>query len=170
MAICHLIIGNTLIGQPEEECYLPTWVYSLTDRRNSIVNTKHSLFPKEFEGLSDREIFETVLKANQSEEEFHPDFLYLPQLDNKFWSTHNFTLDETIDGYQIYFYVKDNQITFLIEDETDRLDSDHRSYEFIFHSLELDLFINTIDQATQFLVKQYLYLEDNISSRIFNSS
>ena len=170
MAICHLIFGNNLIGQVDEECYLPTWLFSLTDRRNCIVDTKQFLFPKEFENLSDREIFETILKANQFEDEFHPDFLYLPQLDNKFWSNHHFTLDETIDGYLIYFYVKDNQIIFLIEDETERLDSDYRSYKFIFHSVDLDLFINTIDQATEFLVQQYPYLKDNVSSRTFNSS
>lgn len=170
MGICHLIIGNNLIGQADEECYLPTWLFSLTDRRNRIIDTKHLLFPKEFEGLSDREIFETVLKANQFEEEFHPDFLYLPQLDNKFWSDHHFTLDETIDGYLIYFYVKDNQIIFLIEDETERSESDFRSYKFIFHSVDLDFFILTVDQATEFLVQQYPHLKDNVSSRTFNSS
>ena len=78
MAICHLVIGNSLIGQTDEECYLPTWLFSLSDRLNRIVDTKASLFPKEFEGLTDREIFEIILKANQLDEEFHPDFLYLP--------------------------------------------------------------------------------------------
>ena len=170
MAFCHLIFGNNLIGLVDEECYLPTWLSSLTNRRNRIVAEKQLLFPKEFENLSDREIFETVLKANQLEDEFHPDFLYLPQLDNKFWIDHRFSLDETIDGYLIYFYVKDNQITFLIEDETERLESDYRSYKFIFHSVEFDFFINTIDQATEFLVQQYPYLKDHISSRTFNSN
>jgi hypothetical protein len=169
MAICHLIISNNLIGQPDEECYLPTWIFSLTNRCNRIVDTKHLLFPKEFNGLSDREIFEIILKANQLEDEFHSDFLYLPQLDNKFWSDHLFALDETIDGYLIYFYVKDNQITFLIEDETERIESDYRSYKFIFHSVSLDLFVDTVNQATEFLLQQYPYLKDNVSSRSFNS-
>ncbi len=170
MAICHLIVSDNLIGQPNEECYLPTWIFSLTDRRNRIFDTKHLLFPKEFEGLTDREIFETILKANQLEEEFHPDFLYLPQLGNEIWSRHSFTLDETADGYLIYFYVKDNQIRFLIEDETESLESDYRSYKFIFHSVDFDFFIKTIDQATELLVQQYPYLKDNLSSRTFNSS
>ena len=170
MAICHLIVSDNLIGQPDEECYLPTWIFSLTAKRNRIVDTKHLLFPKEFEGLTDREIFEIILKANQFEEEFHPDFLHVPQLDNKFWSDHHFTLDETIDSYLIYFYVKHNQIMFLIEDETEWLDSDYRSYKFIFHSVDLDFFIKTIDQAAEFLVQQYPYLKDNVSSRTFNSS
>ena len=170
MAICHLIIGNILLGRPGEECYLPTWVFSLTDRRNRIVDTRHILFPKEFDGLTDREIFEVILKANQFDEEFHPDFLYLPQLDNEIWSRHSFTLDETVDGYLIYFYVKGNHIRFLIEDETERVESDYRSFKFIFHSVDFDFFIRTIDQATDFLVEQYPYLKDNVSSRAFNSS
>ena len=170
MGICHLIIGNNLIGQADEECNLPTWLFSLTDRRNRIIDTKHLLFPKEFEGLSDREIFETVEKANHLENEFHPDFLYLPQLDNKFWSNHQFTLDETINGYLINFYVKDNQITFLIEDITEGLDSNYRSHKFISHSIDLEVFINTVDQVSEFLLQKYPYLKGNISSRTFNSS
>jgi hypothetical protein len=170
MAICHLIVSDTLIGQPEEECYLPTWIFNLTGGRNHIVDTKHLLFPKEFEGLTDREIFEIILKANQLEEEFHPDFLYLPQLDNEIWSNHSFTLDETVNGYLIYFYVRGNQIRFLIEDETERVESDYGSYKFIFHSVDFDFFISTVDQATEFLVEQYPYLKDNISLRTFNSS
>jgi hypothetical protein len=170
MAFCHLIVSNNIIGQLEEECYLPTWIFNLTNRRNLLIDTKHSLFPKEFEGLTDREIFETILKANQLEEEFHPDFLYLPQLVNETWSRHSLTLDETIDGYLIFFYVKESQITFLIEDETERIESDYRSYKFIFHSLDFDFFINTIDQATDFLLHQYPHLKDNLSSMTFNSS
>lgn len=170
MAICHLIISNNLIGRPDEECYLPTWFFSLTDSKSRIADTKHLLFPKDFEDLSDREIFEIILKANQIEDEFHPDFLYLPQLDNRFWRDHHFTIDETIDGYLCYFYVRNNQITFLIEDETESLDNDCRSYKFIFHSVDLDFFINTVDKATEFLLQQYPYLKENISSRTFNSS
>jgi hypothetical protein len=170
MAICHLIIGNNLVGRPEEECYLPTWIFSLTDRRNRIVDTKHLLFPKEFEGLTDREIFEIILKANQLKEEFHPDFLYLPQLDNEIWSRHSFTIDETVDGYLIHFYVKDSQIRFLIEEETEQLESDYRSHKFIFHSIDFDFFINTVNQSIEFLLQQYPYLKDNTSTRIFNSS
>lgn len=170
MAICHLIISNNLLGKPEEECYLPTWIFNLTDRRNRIIDTKNLLFPREFEGLTDREIFQTVLKANQFEEEFHPDFLYLPQLDNKIWSRHSFTLDETVDGYLIYFYVKGDQITFLIKDETERMNSDYRSHKFLFHSVSFDFFINTIDQAIEFLLQQYPHLKDHISKRTFNSS
>jgi hypothetical protein len=64
----------------------------------------HLLFPKELDGMSDRQILEIVLKAIQFEDKFHPDFIYLTQLDNKIWSNHHFTLDQTIDRYTIYFY------------------------------------------------------------------
>ncbi len=170
MAICHIIINNTLIGQPDEACYLPTWLFSLTKRKNHIIDTEHLLFPKAFEGLSNREIFETIFKANQLDEEFHPDFLYLPQLDSVIWSNHSFTLDETIDNYLFYFYVKDNQITFLIEDETGSLKSNQRSYKFLFHTILLDLFFRTVEEITVFLTQHYPYLKDNISTRTFNRS
>lgn len=170
MAICHLVIDNNLIGNPDEECYLPTWLFSLTDRRKRIADTKNLLFPKAFEGLTNREIFETILKANQFEEEFHPDFLYLPQPDNEVWSRHSFTLDETIDSYLFYFYVKDNQITFLVEDETGSLDNDYRSGKFLFHTVPLELFFSTVEEASTFLIMRYLYLKENVSTRTFNSS
>ena len=165
-----MIIGSKLIGRPNESCGLDTWLYNLTDRRKRIADTKHLLFPKEFEELSDREIFEMILKANQLEDEFHPDFLYLPQVDNEIWSNHSFTIDETIDSYLIYYYVKHNQITFLIEDESGRFDSNYRSYKFLFHTLPLDLFFKTVSETTAFLLEHYPSLTDNISKRTFNSS
>jgi hypothetical protein len=161
MAFCHCTINETLIGRIDEECYLPTWIHSLTYQTNRILNDRHLLFPKEFNGLSDREIFELILKSNQFEEEFHPDFTYLPQLDGEFWSRHHFTIDETIDGYLVYFYVKDDRITFLIEDETRKKKRDLRSYEFIFYTLELNYFLNIIDETTNFLVGNYPFLNDN---------
>ena len=169
MAICHLVINDNLIGRSTEECYLPTWLFNLTDRKKRIIDTKDFLFPKEFEDLTDREIFEIILKANQLEEEFDPDFFYLPQLDDKLWSRHSFTIDETIDSYVCFFYIRDGQIMFLIENNNGILESDYRSYKFIFHSVDLNYFINIIDQATIFLTQQYPYLKENISSRTFNS-
>ena len=170
MAICHLIIDNNLIGNPAEECYLSTWLFSLTDRRKRIADTNHLLFPKEFESLTNREIFEAILKANQFEEEFHHDFLYLPQLDNEIWSRHSFTLDETIDSYLFYFYVKEKEITFLIEDETGSLENNYRSGKFLFHTVPLELFFSTVDEASIFLTERYPYLKENVSTRTFNSS
>jgi len=168
MVICLLVIDGNLIGKSDEECYLPTWFGRLTRLRNRLVDTKHSLFPKELMGLSDREIFETLLKANQLEKDFHPDFLHLPQIDSQFWSGHLLTLDETIDDYLVYFYVKDNRIIFLIEDESGSFESNCRSYKFIFHSIDFDFFISTVDFATVFFLQRYPYLKQYLISRTFN--
>ena len=170
MGICHLIIKDNFIGRADEECYLPAWVYNLTDRSSRINQTKETLFPDQFIGLSDREIFESILKANQFPEEFHSDFLYLPLFNNTIWQKHNFTIDETIDGFLMYFYVKDDQLTFLIEDNTANTASDQRSYKFIFHSINIDFFLRTIGDAINFLVKEYPFLENQISKRTFNIS
>jgi hypothetical protein len=167
MALCHMIINNQLIGNPIEECYLPSWLFNLTDRRNRIDQQRHYLFPKEFEELSDREIFESILKSNQLEEEFQADFLYLPQLTNEFWNAHHFTIDETIDRYLIYFYVRNDRITLLIEDDSKVKGDMERSFQFIFKTLDLNSFIRTIDEMTYFLLEQYPYLQQNVSDRKF---
>lgn len=168
MAICHMIINNQLIGNPIEVCYLPTWLFNLTDRRNWIDQRRNDLFPKEFEELTDREIFEIILKSNQLEEEFHTDFLYLPQLNNEIWNAHHFTIDETIDRYLIYFYVRNGRITFLIEDDSTVKGNSERSFQFIFKTLDLNLFIRTIDEMTYFLLEQHPYLQQNVSDRKFS--
>lgn len=168
MAICHLIINNKLLGDPDEECYLPSWLFSLTDTRNYILNNKELLFPNEFKGLLDREIFELILKSNQFKSEFHHDFLYLPHLDKEIWIRHSFTIDETIDSYLIYFYVKDNAITLLIKDTKGTFEGDKRSYKF--QSINLDTFFNVIDEATEFLLQNYPYLKNNISTGTFNQA
>lgn len=159
LAYCHLIVDNRLIGYYTEVCYLSTWFYSLTTNREFIEKNKNDLYPKKFENLNDREIFESILKTNQSEEDFYNDFLYLSQLDSKIWYKHSFRLDETIDGYLFYYYVKDSQITFLIEDRLDGDDRNSRSYNFIIHSVDLDFFFQTIDRTTSFLSNTYSYLK-----------
>jgi hypothetical protein len=169
-AICYLVVKGNYINRQGNECWLSPWLYHLTDRKKQIDETRELLFPKEFKGLSDREIFELILKANQLEEEFHPDFLYLPQVDNEIWSRHQFELYETTDGYLSYFYVKDNKITFLIEDDTENEINVERSYKFIFHTVDLAYFINVINDLTNFLIKTFPFLEGQISSRSFNNS
>jgi hypothetical protein len=111
MAICHMVINNHLIGNPTEECYLPTWLFSL--------------------------------------------------------NAHHFPIDETIDSYLIYFYVRNDRITFLIEDDSIVKDNSDRSFQFIFKTLDLNLFIRTIDEMTYFLLEQYPYLQQNVSDRKF---
>lgn len=163
MGMCHLIINNRLIGDEVEECYLPIWVYNLSDRKRRIDQQREKLFSREFEGRSDREIFELILKANQSVEEFDADFLYLPQLSHEIWSSHQFVIDETIDSFLIYFYGIGDGITFLIEEQNGH----GRSYDFIFHRTDLHRFCKIIDETIEFLVEQYPYLRQHISTRKF---
>ncbi len=129
------------------------------------------LFPKEFEGFSDREIFELLIKANQFEEfdeEFEPDFLYLPKVDNSIWKNHRFELYETTDCYHSFFYVKNSKITFLLEDMTQTEDDVDRSYRFVFHSVDLEYFFRTIDEVTNYLIDKFPLLKTQVSTRDFN--
>ena len=102
--------------------------------------------------------------ANQEEENFHKEFLYLPKLENSIWSNHKFDLDETIDAYLFYYYVRNNEIKFLIEDGSKSQDRNIRSQNFIFFAVDLDKFFKTIDEATSFLVYKYPYLKDQVVS------
>lgn len=166
MAFCHLVVGNKLLGNPEEPCYLPTWLYRINDIRNELYSKRHLLFPIIFEGLTDREIFEMISRANQDEEEFDPDFHYLPQPENELWSMHRFALDETTDNYRVFFYVKDNAITFLIEDQSKQNAREREAGRFIFHTVDLGFFIHTIDGAVKFLLQQYPYLKNGLISKL----
>lgn len=169
LAYCHFIIGNTFLGHTDEICYLSTWVFYLTDVRNSIEQSQEQLFPKEFFNLSDREIYETCLRSVQSEEEYHPDFLYLPRLGMFVSRQHQFTMDETLDGYEIFYYVKANKLTFLIEDCLGMGYETRRSFKFVFSTVALNDFLETVNEAIVFLTKTYPYLTDHISKRTFNS-
>jgi hypothetical protein len=168
LAICHLIINGKVLGSPEENCYLPTWFYYLSRQRDFIETNGNDLFTKEFQERTDREIFEMILKANQLETEFSPDFLYLPQLNEKIWSRHSFTLDETIDVYLFYFYVMDDRIHFLIEDRSAG-DVNERTENFIFSAVPVLSFISTVDEALLYLQAEYPYLANHRNKKEFNS-
>lgn len=157
IAFCHLIIGGTLIGNPGEACYLPTWFAFLTGNREKIAASHHSPFPKEFYQLSDREIFETINRATQFEEEFNPDFLYLPKPDEDVWANHSFSFDETLDSYFVYFYVRDDQLTFLIRNWREH--PDDKNTGFLFHTFPLDQFFQAVDDFSLFLLEHYPYLQ-----------
>lgn len=164
MAICHLIVGDMVLGEADEACFLPTWFFQITRIRDFFKANRHSLFPAEFKNLSDREIFEIILKSNQLEAEFDNNYLYLPQLNNILWQRHYLTIDETIDGFCICYFIKQNEIRFAVEkvwpqpeDEGDRI--------FLCKSVEVDFFIKTIDEAIEFLGLTYPYLTNHKNTR-----
>jgi len=169
-AFCHLIIDNKLIGNDDECCYLPTWVYYLTDEKNRIEQDTANLFADEFTSLTNREIFETCLKSTQlEEEEVDSEFRHLPKLHWQTSRRHQLILDETVDGYYLFLYVKDGKITFLIEDLLGLGYQTRRSYKFIFKTVSLNDAFNTINKAITSLTQTYPYLTESISTRTYNS-
>ena len=159
MAICHLIIGADLIGQANEECYLPTWVYQVKRNRDFIKANKEDLYIKDFENLSDREIFEIIIKSNELDDEFDKDYLYWPQLDNVVWQNHYLTIDETIDGFSICYYVKDDKVNFIVEKVWPRIQKKENRV-FNYKTVDFTLFIDTLDKTIDFLEAHYPYLTD----------
>jgi hypothetical protein len=108
----HLILGGKFIGNPDEACMLGTWC-GFKNQVEKIKKNQGNLRHSAFEGLSDEEIFELIDKTNQLEEEFKPEFMYLPQLSTKLWYLHRITIDETIDGYYIMVIEENNQLKFM---------------------------------------------------------
>ena len=154
-AFCHLCIGGALIGDPEEICYLPTWVVMLRSMRQKIDDQRAGNFLAAFQSLTDREIFELILKSNQLEDEFGPAYDYLPQLSSDVWFQHIFLLDETIDRYIICYYIKDNQLTFLWEDRWANPDPLPAQNQLCTHTVPLALFLQAVDDVLHFLTMTY---------------
>jgi hypothetical protein len=156
-----LIFNNTTIGNPTEECYLPTWFSHLVRNRDFIKANETHLYPKEFGGLDDREIFEIIIKANETQRDFDKGFLYLPQLNSTIWHRHTFHLDETIDAFIICFYVCNNTIKFIIEKKWPPEENKNRT-NFIYPVIALNEFFNAIDDAIRFLEITYPYLKSTL--------
>ena len=62
------------------------------------------------------EIFELLIKANQLEEEYDPQFLYLPVLKPEVWIDCCVRLDETIDAFIIFVIESEGEVKFLWQD------------------------------------------------------
>lgn len=160
-AICHLVINNVIIGTPTEECYLPTWFSQLLRNRDFIKENKKDLYQKDFISLTDREIFEIIIKSNETENEFDEKYLYLPQLDSTVWHRHIFFLDETIDAFIICYYIFDGFIRFIIKKECSKEENENQE-RFIYSAIDLNGFLAVIDSTIQFLRETYPYLSDNV--------
>ncbi len=166
MAICHITINSIIIGDLNEECYLPTWFFNISKLRNFIATNKDNLYITEFNNLSDREIFELIIKSNQLQEEFDKDYLHLRQLNNKIWEKHFLSLDETINNFLICYYIKDNKINFIVEKwwpETGY----QRNIQY--HSVELSYFLDVLESTISFLETKFPYLSIHSASSTPNS-
>ena len=157
-AILHMVLNNTTVGNQFEECYLPTWYYKVVKFRNFLDQNRDSLYPEQFRGFDDRQIFELILKSNQLSDDFDKYFLELPQLDNLIWLRHHLSLDETIDAFTTCFYVRDNIITVIIENWWPKENNLNRS-NILISKVDLDYFLRTLEEATEFLKSKYSYLQ-----------
>lgn len=114
-AICHLVLGGQIIGDKNEFCYLNSWMYSLQLIKEQIKTDFLSIQHKEFNNRSDKEIFELIWKANQLEEDYKPEYLSLPKLENKVWSKCQISIDETTDAFLITMSADNEKIKFIWE-------------------------------------------------------
>lgn len=159
MALCHMIIDNIVIGNPDEECHLPSWYKHIVEARDFIKANKDDLYRREFDRLTDREIYELILKTNQRQNLFDKNYLYLPQLSHGLWQRHLFRMDETIDAYIICFYIKAGQITF-IADKWWIQGHGRNKKRFIFKTVPLASFLKTLDDTIYFLELCHPYLTE----------
>jgi hypothetical protein len=160
MAVCHLVLNNIIIGNPKDECHLPTWFRYITKARDFIRSNQYNLYRPEFNGLSEREIYESIIKSNQQEKGFNKHYLYLQQLDYSVWLRHVLRLDETNDSYLICFYVKNNEIRF-IADRWWLNEGRRNKNSMIFKTLPLDYFLEVLENTIEFLIFCYPYLREN---------
>ena len=107
-------INGQILGNIEEPSYLSTWKSAVHRLQEKIKNDFDLLWHSEFENRNDIEIFELIWKANQQEEDYNPQFIYLPALENEIWSNCHIAIDETIDAFLIAIIKQqNNKIKFL---------------------------------------------------------
>ena len=113
-ATLHLILGNQIIGNPEEVCLVGTWLARLENILRILQTRTDKLFKAEFINKTDREVFELIFKSNQLDEEFDPKYSYLEQLDSEVWQFCSISIDETTDSYKITMTAdKKNNLKFI---------------------------------------------------------
>ncbi|QNF34423.1 hypothetical protein HUW51_17460 [Adhaeribacter swui] len=83
-AFLHLILGGQIIGDPEEECFLPTWLNEVKRINREILDT-NVLSSKEFTDRTDKEFIESA----------------------------SFTIDETTDGWLIALIENEGFLKFI---------------------------------------------------------
>ncbi len=148
--ISYWVIDNNVISNMS--CSLVNRLYDkLTSNSEFIRKNQNSLYIKEFDGLTNSEIFELIMKSNQLEDEYDPQYLHLPVLENEIWSRHTIFLDETVDGFTICYYVKNDEINIIIKDYEDN--------RIISQTMPINTFLNTIDEFVSFLLEKYPFLK-----------
>lgn len=160
MALCHFVLNNIMLSNPKDECHLPTWFRHLTKARDFIKSNRNTLYRPEFNRLSDREIYETIIKSNQQEKGFNKHYLYLQQLDYSVWLRHVLRMDETTDTYLICFYIRNNEIRFMAERWWLKPQGRNKN-PFIFKTLPFEYFMEVLENTIEFLIFCHPYLREN---------
>ena len=101
-AYLHLVLEGQIIGNPDEWCFADAWIYYTESTLIRLESHFDELYHPEFDHCTDEEVFQLIQKSNQYEDDFDPNYYYLPQLDNSIWSNCHISLDETIDAWSIY--------------------------------------------------------------------
>jgi hypothetical protein len=157
LAQLHLIIDNQIIGDPEEVCLVATWIASMEGNLHTIENHSEKLYHPEFENRTEQEIFELIYKSNQLEEEYKVEFEYLPVLPETIWQHCNFTIDETIDAYQIAMICKDEHITFIWKN-LEEASFKTKNHQLHSKSIEKSQLIATIKNCLVHLKKDFKFI------------
>jgi hypothetical protein len=106
----HFVFHGQVIGDPEEDCFLFSWIERVNDISNILKNHSDNLRNPSFEGRTDAEIFEMVFKSNGIES---PDYSYLPVLNDSVWANCNFSIDETTDAWAISMTANGDSLKFI---------------------------------------------------------
>lgn len=146
---CHFIFNKQLIGYKDENCFLGTWATSLLYKKNQILQKEGYLTEPEFKDLSDLEIFESLIKANQSEDNFKRKYHYLPKLVDDVWYKYRVDMDETIDGFTIFILEDNKMLKFLWKNHA------RKNTKFGVMRTTHEQFYQTVDSCLLFLTKQY---------------
>jgi Immunity protein 42 len=154
---CHFILNNELVGYEDEGCFLSIWAGSLLYLKQHVEKKETCLREPEFKGLSDIEILELIEKANQFEEEYENEYLYLPKLKSEVWNKYRVDMDETIDGFSIILIEENDALKFIFRDNKhkSKINTAVTTHQH---------FYKTVDECLDFLIETYPNVIGNLKN------
>ena len=153
-ASLNFVFLGQIIGDPNEMCYLLSWLASVKLLLERIQKKSDLLRNDEFKNRSDEEIFELIWKANQLEEEFDPKFNHLPILDNSIWTACHISIDETTDAWLITMIEENNELKFIWKGWRDSCPND-RIGKLCSVSIDREFVIKTIKKCIDQIENDY---------------
>lgn len=153
-AYCHLVLGGQIIGDPEESCYLGSWVHQLKMTQERIKDKTYAITHPAFHNKSDEDLFELIWKSNQLEENYKPAFSHLPVLENDVWVNCSLSIDETTDAYLITMTGENDKIKFLWEGWRDPCPQDKIGKLFGV-KVSRDFVVDVLEKCLDLVEKEY---------------